>query len=189
MTTAPESPESGPAGLAPGAPRDLASPVSLPDDVDRAGEVDVLYLAGQRPAGPGEWLLITAVDGRPGAEFLARVLPADGRHAHGGDVLVRLTDQTGHLEPAVIGVSAWAAIGGLLIPVADWDRQDPDVWPERIRATVAFAMGMLTELEEHGADLGAGQRVDLDDAAVPATAGIPAGVTFGAAGPGRQPGR
>jgi hypothetical protein len=129
------------------------------------------------------------VDGPPGAEFLARVLPADGRHAHGGDVLVRLTDQTGDLEPTVVGVSAWVVIGGLLIPVADWERQDPDGWPERVRATVAFAMGMLTELEEHGADLGAGQRVDLDDAAVTATAGIPAGVTFGTAGPGRQPGR
>src|SRR6266516_4770835 len=90
------------------------------------------------------------------------------------------------VEPAVIGVSEWAAMGGSMIPVAAWDRQNPDVWRERIRATVAFAMGMLTELEEHGADLGAGQRVDLDDAAVPATAGIPAGVTFGAAGSGRQ---
>jgi hypothetical protein len=46
MTTAPASPESGPAGLAPDAPRDLASPASLPDDADRDGEVDVLYLAG-----------------------------------------------------------------------------------------------------------------------------------------------
>ena len=189
MTNAPASPENGPAGLAPDTPRDLTGSAALSDDADRDGEVDVLYLAGQRPAGPGEWLLITAVDGAPGAEFLARVLPADGRHAHGGDVLVRLADQTGRLEPPVVGVSAWVVIGGLLIPVADWDRQDPDGWPERIRATVAFAMGMLTELEEHGADLGAGQRVDLDDAAVPATAGIPAGVTFGAAGPGRQPGR
>ena len=44
-------------------------------------------------------------------------------------------------------------------------------------------MGMLTELEEHGADLAAGRRVDLDDAAVTATAGIPADVT---SGPGRN---
>jgi hypothetical protein len=185
----PEAPGNGPDGPAPDTPRDPGNSAYLLDEADDDGEVDVLYLAGQRPAGPGEWLLITAVDGPPGAEFLARVLPADGRHAHGGDVLVRLADQTGHLEPPVVGISAWAVIGGLLVPVAAWDRQDPDGWPERIRATVAFAMGMLTELEEHGADLVAGQRVDLDDAAVTATVGIPAGVTFGAAGPGRQPGR
>ena len=49
----------------------------FPDDADRDGDVDVLYLAGQLPAGP-EWLLITAVDGTPGAEFTARVLPAAG---------------------------------------------------------------------------------------------------------------
>ena len=110
-----------------------------------------------------------------------------GRCAHGGDVLIRLAGQTGHLEPPVVDVSAWAVITGLLIPVAAWDRQDLDGWPERIRATVVFAMGMLTELEEHGADLGAGQRADLDTAAATATAGVPAGVTFGAAEPGTQP--
>ena len=62
----------------------------FPDDADRDGDVDVLYLAGQRPAAPGEWLLITAVDAMPGAEFTARVLPAGGPRAHGGDVLVHL---------------------------------------------------------------------------------------------------
>jgi len=36
---------------------------------------------------------------------------------------------------------------------------------------------MLTELEDHGADLGAYHRVDLEAAAVTATAGVPAGVT------------
>jgi hypothetical protein len=177
----------------PGDPAGPGHPVGeepgFPDDADRDGDVDVLYLAGQRPAAPGgEWLLVTAVAGPLGAEFLARVLPADARHAHGGDVLVRLASQSGHLEPPVVGVSAWAVIGGLLIPVADWDRQDPDVWPEKIRATVAFAMGILTELEEHGADLAAGHRVDLDDAVVTAAAGIPAGITFGPAGTGRLPG-
>ncbi len=188
MTTAPASPGNSPAVPAPDEPPGIASPTALPADADRDGEVDVLYLAGQRPAGAGEWLLITAVDGTPGGEFLARVLPASGRCAHGGDVLVRLADQTGHLEPPVVGVSAWAVIGALLIPVATWGRQDLDGWPERIRATVAFAMGMLTELEEHGADLGAGQQVDLDTATATATAGVPAGVTVGTAQPGAQPG-
>jgi hypothetical protein len=188
MTTAPASPESGPAGLAPDPPHNLADPALVPD-ADRDRQVDVLYLAGQRPAEADEWLLITAVDGQPGAEFLACVLPADGQCAHGGDVLVRLTDQTGHLEPTVVGVSVWAAIGGLLIPVAAWDRQDPDGWPERIRATVTFATDMLTELEEHHADLGAHRRVDLGDAVGTATAGIPAGLTLGAAARSAPPGR
>lgn len=72
-------------------------------------------------------------------------------------------------------------MNGLLIPVARCDRQDPDGWPEQVRATAAFAMGMLTELEDHGADLGAYHRVDLEAAAVTATAGVPAGVTSGRA--------
>jgi hypothetical protein len=78
----------------------------------------------------------------------------------------------------------WAAVGVLLIPVAVWDRQDPDGWPEQIRAAVAFAMSVLTELEEHGADFGA-RRIDLDDAVVTATAGIPLGATSGTAATGR----
>jgi hypothetical protein len=79
----------------------------------------------------------------------------------------------------VVWVSAWTVLNGLLIPVAHWDAQDPDGWPERVRATAAFAMGMLTELEDHGADLGAYHQVDLEAAAVTATAGVPAGVTSG----------
>ena len=75
-----------------------------------------------------------------------------------------------------------------LIPVAEWDQQEPEGWPEKIRATAAFAMGVLTELGEHGADLAARQRVDLDDAVVTAVAGIPADVTSGLAGTGGQPG-
>ena len=50
-------------------------------------------------------------------------------------------------------------------------------------ATVAFAMGILTELEEHGADLAARPQVGLDDAVITATAGIPAALTFGPADP------
>ena len=196
MTTAPANPERGPAGPAPEVPGDPAGPgrpvsdvPGFPDDADRDGDVDVLYLAGQRPAPPGEWLLITAVDGIPGAEFTARVLPADGRRAHGGDVLVHLAAEPGTLEPLSVSVGTWAVIGGLLIPVSGWDRQDPEGWPEHIRSTVAFAMGMLTELEAHGADLAAYHEVDLDDAAVTAAAGIPADVTFGVAGTGGLPGR
>ena len=165
--------------------------LGFPADSDSDDDVDVLYLAGQIPAAPGEWLLITAVDGLPGAEFTARVLPDGGPSAHGGDVLVHLALEpaTGHEDVPALRVGTWAAIDGLLIPIAAWDRVDPHGWPERIRASVAFAMSVLTELEAHGADLAAHHEIDLDEAAVTATAGIPADVTFGAAGTGGMPGR
>ena len=186
MTTSPASPGRGPGGSAPDVPGGMPG---FPDDADRDGDVDVLYLAGQRPAAGGEWLLITAVDGMPGAEFTARVLPAGGRHAHGGDVLVLLAAEPRHREPVMVRVGTWAVMCGRLIPVAAWDRQEPAGWPEKIRATVAFAMGILTELEEHGADLAARHQVDLDDAVITATAGIPADITFVPAGPCVPPGR
>lgn len=131
----------------PAAPPSPAGHQGTPD----AENVDVLFLAGQRPAEDAEWLLITEVDGLPGSVFSAWVLPAGGRQGRGGDVLVRLAPgtRTGDLEPETIDVSAWAVISRRLIPVAAWDRQDLDGWPERIRQTVAFAMGILTELEEH----------------------------------------
>ncbi len=195
MTTDPASPEPGPSGPAPEVPGDPAGPgrpvtggPGFPDDAEDDGDVDVLYLAGQRPAAPGEWLLITAVGAMPGAEFTARVLPDGGPSAHGGDVLVHLAaGPAGHLEPLTVRAGVWAVISGHLIPIAQWDRLEPEGWPEKIRTSVAFAMGMLTELEEHGADLAAGRRVDLDDAVLTATAGIPAGVTLGVAGTGRPP--
>lgn len=72
----------------------------------------------------------------------------------------------------------YAVLGGRLIPVAAWPGHDLDGWPERVRPAVAFAIGVLTELEEHDADLGAHGRVDLGQA-VPATpAGIPLHLTF-----------
>src|SRR5450755_2849008 len=112
---------------------------------------------------------------------LPRPDPARGRHARGGDVLVHLAADpgTGDLAPPAVRVSAWAVLNGLLITVARWDALDPDGWPERVRATVAFALGMLTELEDHGADLGAYHRVDLEAAAATATGGVLAGVTSG----------
>jgi hypothetical protein len=187
VDTAPANPHPGPDGTLPQAP---VGPGSLPGDADRDGEVDVLYLAGQRPAPPGEWLLITAVDGAPGAEFLARVLPPDGRQAHGGDVLAHLgAEPAQDLDPLMVRVSVWTVLGGRLVPVAAWDRHDPEGWPEQIRPTAAFAMGMLTELEEQGADLGARHRVHLDEAAVTATAGIPLGTTAPTAPSAGPPGR
>ncbi|HUY44212.1 MAG TPA: hypothetical protein VMV92_00580 [Streptosporangiaceae bacterium] len=191
MDNTPATPGTGRAGPQPQMPGRAAGAVAgFPPDADCEDEVDVLFLAGQRLAGTGEWLLITAVDGPPGADFLARILPPGGRHAHGDDVLVHLAADpgAGDLEPLVVRVSAWTALNGLLIPVAHWDRQDPDGWPEQIRATAAFAMGILTELEDLGADLGASHQVDLEAAAAAATAGVPAGVTSGRAWPAGPPG-
>jgi hypothetical protein len=186
----PATPGTGPGDPGPQPPGDLAGGPVLPDDTDRDDEVDVLFLAGQRPAAEGEWLLVTEVGGRPGADFTARVLPPSGRYAHGGDVLVRLTPAgTETREPPAVRAGVWAVMGGLLVPVAAWDRQDPDGWPEQIRPAVSFAMGTLIALEEHGADLSARHRVNLDHALTAATAGIPAGVTFGPAAAGRPPGR
>ena len=194
MSTAPTSPERWPAGPAPRQADPGAAAggmLGFPADSDSDDDVDVLYLAGQIPAAPGEWLLITAVDGLPGAEFTARVLPFAARQAHGGDVLVHLALEpaTGHEDVPALRVGTWAAIDGLLIPIAAWDRVDPHGWPERIRASVAFAMSVLTELEEHGADLGASQVIDLDDPATTAPAGIPTGATFGTAKADRLPER
>jgi hypothetical protein len=193
VTTTPASPGRGPAPDLPGDPAGPGRPVNevtgFPDDADRDGDVDVLYLAGQRPAAGGEWLLITAVGGMPGAEFTALVLPAGERRGHGGDVVVHLAAETGHRELLTVRVGIWAVMCGRLVPVAAWDRQEPEGWPEKIRATAAFAMGILTELEEHGADLAARHPVDLDDAVVTATAGIPADVTSALAGAGTLPGR
>jgi hypothetical protein len=113
------------------------------------------------------------VDGSPGGQFTAQVRPEAGASAFGGDVVVQLVPDApvaGQPAPAA-RVLVHAVLGGRLIPVASWPGQDLDGWPEQIRTAVAFAMGVLTELEEHDADLGASIRVDLRQAAGQATAG------------------
>lgn len=165
-----------------------ATPPQLPGPAGPAGpadpeDVDVLLLAGQQPPAEGQWLLVTEAGGLPRSVFSAYALPAGGRHGRGGDVLLRLTRATGtDGEPETAGVSVWAVISGRLVPVAVWDRLGPDEWPERIRQTAAFAMDVLAELEEHGADLRARARIDLDAAVVAATPGIPSRITFGPPG-------
>lgn len=183
MTSTPASSGPSAAGPAPGVPGDPPGPGRRVSGGPAAGEagrgddsdVDVLYLAGQRPSAPGgEWLLITGVDGTPGAEFTAQVLPTAGRHAAGGDVLVHLA-----AEPVdLVSAGVWAVIGGHLVPVAQWDRHEPEGWPETIRATTAFAMGILARLEMHGADLAASQQINLDEAMSTATPGLPLHITF-----------
>jgi hypothetical protein len=134
----------------------------------------------------GEWLLITSLDGQSGGEFLARRLGRDELYAYGSDVLVRLVPDGGMPRRPQIGAQVWAVLGGRLILAGSWGRQDFDWWPEQIRADAAFAMGMITELEEHDADLGARHRVRLDDPDA-ATVGVPLGITSDPAAQG-QPG-
>lgn len=165
----PGQPGCGSTGEVPGFPES-------PDE----GEVDVLYLAGQRLPAGGAWLLVTGVDGSPGGQFTAHVLPEAAAFAFGGDVVVRLAPDApaaGQPPPAA-RVQVYAVLGGQLILAAAWPGQDLDGWPERIRPAVAFAMGVLTELEEHDADLAAHDRVDLSQAAAQATAGLPLHITF-----------
>lgn len=100
MTTVPEGPASDPEA------RGLTA--GLPGDLEDGDDVDVLYLTGRRAAA-GEWLLITAAGGLPGAEFTARILPPAGRQAHGGDVLVHLAAEpaAGPLDLPAVRVGAW----------------------------------------------------------------------------------
>jgi hypothetical protein len=165
----------------PGDPGDVPG---FPEDSGQE-EVDVLCLAGQRAPAAGAWLLAAAVDGQPGGEFTAQVLSQAAPAVFGGDVVVRLVpdDPPAGQPPPAARVQVCAVLGGRLIPVAAWPGQDLDGWPERIRPTVAFTMGVLTELEEHDADLGGHQRVDLTRAAGQVTAGIPLHLTFPAARP------
>jgi hypothetical protein len=143
-----------------------------------------------RPPGEGQWLLVTEAGGLPGSVFSAYVLPPGGGHGRGWDVLIRLARSARTaLEPETVSVSVWAVIAGRLVPVAAWDRLDAEGWPEpgssgpgltaawhhdamRIRQTAAFAMGIVTELEAHGADLRPRSPVDLDAAAATAAPGI-----------------
>jgi hypothetical protein len=102
-------------------------------------EVDVLSVAGQRLPADGAWLLVTGVDGQPGGEFTAQVLPPDAPPAFGGDVVVRLSpdDPAVGQPPPAARVQVFAVLGGRLIPVAAWPGHDLDGWPERIRPALA----------------------------------------------------
>ena len=64
-------------------------------------------------------------------------------------------------------------MAGSLVRVAAWDPAGPDLWPETVRETVTFAMGALTELEQHGADVSARQQVDVIAAAGSVPSGFP----------------
>jgi hypothetical protein len=157
-------------------------PDALPLDPD---DLDVLSLAGLVPPADGDWLLVTSLESQPGGGFAAQHLHRHELHAHGGDVLVRVAPSAESPGRPEVRVQVWAVMGGRLVLAGSWDQQSPDGWAEQVRPAVAFAMGMITELEESGADLGPLCLVRLDDPDA-ATVGVPAGITAGgAAVPGR----
>jgi hypothetical protein len=136
-------------------------------------DVDVLYLAGQRLPAAGAWLLAATAEARTGGEFTAVMLPQDRPQAGGGDVLIHLSP-----APAVPGqpgmtarVRVLAVAARSVVLAGCWDRLGLEDWPEQVRATAAFTLGVLAELRDHGADLGTSERVDL--AVAPAVAGFP----------------
>ena len=138
----------------------------------------MLSLAGQRPPAGGAWLWVTVADARRGGEFTALFLPRTRPRANGGDVLLRIAPGTSQAEEHWPGpaarVQVQAVVAGSLIHVAGWDHLSLDLWPEAVRATAAFAMGALKELQEHGADVGARDQVDVETAAEPGRPGSPA---------------
>jgi hypothetical protein len=125
-------------------------------------EVDVLSLAGQPVPDGGAWLRVTAAEPQPGGELAGLFLPRYRPVACGGDVLV-------HLRPAstldggtaAARVQVWAVAARSLVRVASWDPASLDAWPELVRDPAVFAMGALTALEEHGADLSDREQVDV----------------------------
>ncbi len=164
MTTAPDS-----AGAAAGAAPDTDGPPAADDGM--GDKVDVRSLAAQWPS-ETMWLLVTEIDGPAGAVFTAAVVPGPQPRAFGGDVLLHLAPGPGPQTPAAISVAVWTVAAEALVPVAAWDLPDDGGWPERIRATVVFAMSAMTEIEQH-VSLGEHDLVDLDAAAATAIPGLP----------------
>jgi len=162
----------GDSGAAPG--------YAIPDTDAADEDVDVLYLAGQRPPADGAWLWVTTAEARRGGEFTALFLPQARPSANGGDVLLHIAlGATLDTEPGPAArVQVAAVVAGSVIGVAGWDHLSLEEWPEVARPTVAFAMGALKELQEHGADVGAhGHRsglVAVESPAAAAVTGFPA---------------
>jgi len=122
--------------------------------------------AGAAPGADGP----PAADGGMGDKV--DVVPGPQPRAFGGDVLLHLAPGPGPQAHAAISVAVWTVAAEVLIPVAAWDLPDDGRWPERIRATVIFAMSVMTEIEQH-VSLGERDLVDLDAAAATAVPGLP----------------
>jgi len=136
--------------------------------------VDVLSLAGEPVPDGGAWLWVTSAEPAPGGELAGLLLPGNHPVAFGGDVLV-------HVRPAskldggtaAVRVQVWAIAAGSLVRVAGWDPAGLDAWPELVRDPAGFAMGALTALEEHGADVADREQADVITAAGLPPAGFP----------------
>ncbi len=144
----------------------------IPDEGVGTENADVLALAGQPVPAGGAWLWVTAAEGRRGGNFTALFLPRQHPVACGGDVLVHVTP-AGEPGETAARAAVWAVVAGSRVRVAAWDPAGPDLWPETVRETVIFAMGALTELQEHGADVAARQQVDVLAAAGSVPSGFP----------------
>jgi hypothetical protein len=142
-------------------------------------EVNVLALAGLQPPAGGAWLWVTTAEPRRGREFAALFLPRHRPLASRGDVLVRFAPpdrdaQAGSPAMPVAGVQVWAVAAGSLLRVAGWDLDRLDLWAEIVRYPVVFALGALRELQDHGADVGYREQIDVVAAAGSVRTAFPA---------------
>lgn len=146
----------------------------IPADDVGDEKVDVLSLAGQPIPDGGAWLWVTSAGPQPGGQLAGLFLPGNRPVACGGDVLVHVRPAS---EPdggtAAARVQVWAVAAGSLVRVAGWDPAGLDAWPELVRDPAGFAMGALTALEEHSADIADREQVDVITAAEFAPAGFP----------------
>ncbi len=147
----------------------------IPDEGAGDEGVDVLSLAGQPVPAGGAWLWVTAAEPRRGGQFTALFLPRQHPAACGGDVLVHVSPagEPGGETPAA-RVQVWAVAAGSLVRVAGWDLASLDLWPEIVRSPVVFALGAMRELQDHGADAGSRDQVDLVAAAGSVPTAVPA---------------
>jgi hypothetical protein len=150
------------------APRNAGDPRgwAIPDSDVADEDTNVLALAGQQPPAGGAWLWVTTAEARRGGEFTALFLPRRQPLACGGDVLVRIAPREHAAQTsAPAEAEVWAVAAGALVRVAGWGAVSLDQWPEIVRSPVVFALGALRELQDHGADVGPRDEVDLIAAA------------------------
>jgi hypothetical protein len=150
----------------------------IPDDDAADEDMDVRSPAGTQPPAGGAWLWVTTVAGRHAGQFTALPQARSDPRACGGDVLLHVTPgRAGYLSGAAeeretAGPSGPAGAGSLA-HVAGWDHLNARQWPEQVCGTVAFAVGAVRELREHGAGIGIGE-VAAEPAARSVAYGLPA---------------
>lgn len=110
----------------------------VPADDVADEEVDVLYLAGQRPPVEGAWLWVTTADAGRGGEFTALFLPRNRPVASGGDVLLHIALGTGEDEALRSGLLVSASYPMAIEPIGSWSAGMPKV--ARTWSTASGAM-------------------------------------------------